>query len=152
MKTLEESFWSKVDVCGENDCWNWRAAKSPPYGVIRIRGKSILAHRLSYTLKHGPIPKGLQVLHNCPDGDNPACVNPAHLWLGTQSKNMKDMAKKGRASRDVRRRSLTDEQIIEIRVLCRLGTHLQKEIAEQFHVSQSAISNIKMVKRWRSLI
>lgn len=95
-RTLEERFWSKVDKSGS--CWVWTASKSPKgYGKIGIKNVPRLAHRVSYELANGPIPDGLMVCHNCPDGDNPACVNPAHLFLGTNTDNVQDMIKKGRA-------------------------------------------------------
>ena len=76
-----------------NGCWLWRGAKPGKYGHTTVRGKTIDAHRLSYTIMVGPIPNGLMVLHTC---DVPACVNPAHLFLGTGSDNMKDAVQKGR--------------------------------------------------------
>lgn len=63
---------------------------------MRVDGKLRLVHRLVYALTKGPIPDGMQVLHNCPGGDNPSCCCPEHLWLGTQQDNMRDMAAKGR--------------------------------------------------------
>lgn len=87
-------FWAKV-VKGEskNDCWKWIGSKNGVgYGKLALPGRSsvsgiIYAHRYSYELHFGPIPDGLQVLHRC---DNPECCNPDHLFVGTQSDNMKD--------------------------------------------------------------
>lgn len=83
-------FWKRVDKQKENDCWEWKGLKYPSgYG----RMGNVYAHRLSYTLNCGEIPKGLHVCHSC---DNPSCVNPKHLWVGTVADNMRDRDKKGR--------------------------------------------------------
>jgi hypothetical protein len=97
-KPLAERFWAKVDVAGPEDCWVWTAALgSTGYGHLggnrRRAQPDYKAHRLSWELHHGPIPEGLSVLHRC---DNPPCVNPAHLFLGTQRDNVIDAVQKGR--------------------------------------------------------
>lgn len=89
-KPFEERFWSYVDVKKYNQCWEWKRAKYPQgYGRF---GKNY-AHRLAYEFKKGNIPLGLCVFHSC---DNPSCVNPKHLWLGTTMDNIKDRDNKGR--------------------------------------------------------
>jgi hypothetical protein len=77
---LEERFWSKVRKT--ESCWLWTGAGGGHYGRLVRGGRLDLSHRVSWELHNGPIPDGLFVLHNCPGGDTPACVNPDHLWLG----------------------------------------------------------------------
>lgn len=87
-----DRFWSKVDKSG--DCWVWTAAvSSKGYGRFKLNGKLVSPHRLAWEWANGPIPDGLVVCHEC---DNPPCVNPAHLKLGTQSQNMLDCVSRGR--------------------------------------------------------
>ena len=85
-------FWKKVRKT--DCCWIWTGAvSSNGYGHIGIDGKMILAHRASYALKNGEIKKGLQVNHHC---DNKLCVNPEHLYAGTQKQNIADCISRGR--------------------------------------------------------
>jgi hypothetical protein len=96
-QAITERFWEKVDKRGPNDCWLWLASKNRKgYGSFTANGYAGRAHRFSYQLHYGPIPTGMFVCHNCPGGDNPACVNPAHLWLGTTQQNTADMVSKRR--------------------------------------------------------
>lgn len=89
MSDVEDRFWSNVDRTG--DCWIWIGSRLPSgYGRIGGRG---YAHRVSWALANGPIPAGMCILHRC---DNPPCVNPSHLWIGTVADNMHDRDRKGR--------------------------------------------------------
>lgn len=93
MNTVEK-FWLKVNRLNESDCWNWVGPiEEQGYGVFGWNGKKIKAHRLSWVLTKGEIPKGLFVCHTC---DNRKCVNPKHLWLGTVQDNNRDRDLKGR--------------------------------------------------------
>lgn len=96
--SLEHKFWKSVEKT--DGCWLWKAGKSPyGYGKISHGGKGLRAHRVSWELHRGPIPEGMLVLHDCPGGDNTSCVNPAHLWLGTDADNIADRERKGRTAR-----------------------------------------------------
>ena len=90
---LLKRFWQKIEK--STDCWEWTACKSHGYGQLHSNGKLIRAHRLSWIIHHEQIPSELLVLHKC---DNPGCVNPSHLFLGTQSDNLRDASKKGRTT------------------------------------------------------
>jgi hypothetical protein len=92
--TQAERFWAKVDQ--RADCWLWLGARNATgYGHAILNGKQTTAQRVAWELTHGPIPAGQFALHRC---DNPSCVRPSHLFLGTHQDNMADMVGKGRAA------------------------------------------------------
>jgi hypothetical protein len=92
-RPLAERFWEKVNVGTPDECWTWAACTNPlGYGWINVNNSGELAHRISWLINHGEIPEGLVICHKC---DNPPCVNPNHLFLGTQKDNMQDYARKG---------------------------------------------------------
>src|SRR5947207_2239107 len=87
-------FWDKVNVIGNNDCWEWRAGRNPQgYGLFWLEGRQQPASRVAWLASAGRIPETEWVLHRC---DNPPCCNPAHLFLGTAKMNTQDMIAKGR--------------------------------------------------------
>lgn len=153
MKSLRERFWSKVALGTGDMCWIWVArCQQGGYGQFRMHGRIVAAHRVAYELAVGPIPAGLCVCHRC---DNPSCVNPAHLFLGTQKENLADMVMKGREVRSRGERHgkaiLTEKQVHEIRARCtgRLGE--KTEIAREYGVNRHAISDIYHRKKWRHI-
>ncbi len=88
-----DKFWSRVAKGEPNECWEWLGGRAGGYGWARFEGKTWRSHRLAYRLEVGPIPEGMCICHHC---DNPSCVNPAHLWVGTIADNNRDMTRKGR--------------------------------------------------------
>ncbi len=148
--TMDERFWPKVAKRGPNDCWLWTAGTaSGGYGKIRASGsrQMLVAHRVSWELANGPIPDGLCVLHRC---DNPPCVNPGHLFLGTLADNSADMAAKGRARTSNQKgeangnAKLSKAQVHEIRA----DPRFQRVIAADYNVSRTAVSGIKSGANW----
>lgn len=139
-----DRFWRKVQK--SDGCWLWTASRHPQgHGYASMDGRVQYAHRVSWTLTNGPVPEGLSVCHRC---DNPPCVNPAHLFLGTHADNMGDMAQKGRAQAAALKRSkLRPEDVREIIRLRSDGLTLQA-IADRFSVTPSAIGLITRGQRW----
>jgi hypothetical protein len=131
----QNRFWHKVHRLDEDDCWNWLAAKQTDgYGSFWVSTrKSMLAHRISWTLLVGPIPDGMKVLHRC---DNRCCVNPNHLFLGTQADNMQDCSSKGRIQHGERagRVKLSDDDVARIREMSMFGAR-RKDVAQVFGIS-----------------
>lgn len=149
LKILAHRFWPKVQKTEK--CWIWTGPVNlKGYGDLRTRNRlkdgHLLAHRVSWELHNGPIPEGIEVCHKC---DNPPCVRPDHLFLGTHLDNLADAAKKGRMHPGEKHgmHKLTLQGVIEIRKRFRSG-ELQSCLAEEFGVAQCTISVIVNGKSW----
>lgn len=147
--SLECSFWDRVEFGHPSECWPWPYYKVlSGYGQLRFSGKSFQAHRIIWEELHGKIPDGMCILHTC---DNPPCVNPAHLFLGTKLDNTKDMISKGRKGNNKGEKNgpakLTNNDVINIRQLISKGI-LQKFIAIVYNVDRTTISAINVGKSW----
>jgi len=153
---LEERFWAHVDRSGGPDaCWPWQGARIRGYGHFKACDHTVRAHRFSWELAFGSISGDLHVLHNCPGGDDRACVNPKHLWLGTNADNVADRVAKGRNGAALGesngKAKLRRAQVIEIRRRLSLG-EAQLPIACDFGVRQTAVSKIACGTYWRWLV
>lgn len=141
--TDRERLLAKIEK-HESGCWLWtgslRGTKTHRYGCIRYRGKSEGAHRASYMEFNGEIPPGLNVLHRC---DVPRCVNPEHLFVGTDSENMQDMTSKGRhpyrLGETHPNSKLTDDQVRMIRE----SKQSHGQLAAAFGVTRATIKNVR---------
>lgn len=166
-------------MLGPSECWPWKGCVNHlGYGGLKVGGKMRRSHRLAWELTYGPIPHGegyhgMCVLHRC---DNPPCVNPSHLWLGSQQDNIADRDAKGhhwsitkpeascRGDRNGSRRHpermrrgeshprahLTDSGVREIRQALAAGEQ-QASIAARYGVGRAAITKINSGKRWRHI-
>ena len=155
-----ERFESKYIPEPNTGCWLWTAGlNGDGYGSFHVGGNNVGAHRFSFETYVGPIHDGLHVLHRC---DQPLCVNPKHLFLGSQAANMADMVEKDRQARGDRNGSrlhperrprgeqhvlakLTASQVLEIRAA--VGES-QRRIAARFGVSKSQVGDIRSGKKW----
>lgn len=142
-------FWIKVAVRGANECWLWQAyIDQEGYGRFSFDGKRRFAHRAAWILTFGPLPNEARVLHKC---DNPTCVNPAHLFIGTHQDNMNDRSAKGRTASGERngRAKLTWEIVNQIRAAHKPWKVGITKLAAQFGVSKWVVQDILRKRTWR---
>ena len=159
--TAQKAFWNHVAIGTPGECWIWQGHKlSTGYGSTRFQGKRYNTHRLSWILHYGPIPDDLWVLHKC---DNPSCVNPAHLFLGTPKDNTQDMVNKGRrgsggfykghpfAQGEAHHSATVNEAIVhDIRERFAQGQRVNA-IAKEIGVSYATVWFIAHRKSWRHI-
>lgn len=146
IRTYIDRFWGRVNVAGDNDCWEWtRGTTSDGYGVFHFGNSSIRAHRFSYQQSNGRITEHECVLHSC---DNTRCVNPKHLWIGTRAENNADKESKKRGIHPVQwagesntNAVLTTPEVVAARVMHRKGLP-QARIAKLLGVSTASVSMI----------
>lgn len=142
MKERIKKFWAKAKKTAS--CWLWRRANNGiGYGVVRWGHPMRLAHRIAWEIKNGPIPKGMCVLHRC---DNPSCVNPKHLYLGTHADNMRDIALRERNST----MKISNADVNRIRAAMREGANAG-ELARKFSVHNDTINGIARGVKRRSV-
>jgi hypothetical protein len=148
-----DRFWAKVDRSGafsdvDDSCWLWTAGCVNGYGHFWLNVRMEKAHRISYFLAYGPIPEGLLVRHTC---DNPPCVRPKHLLVGTHTDNIKDREDRGRGNQSKGsahgKAKLTEADIPVIRE--RYKTETLQAIADDYGVFCTVISKAVRRKTWR---
>lgn len=145
----KKRFWTKVNKQKLHECWIWIGIQNKnSYGYLCINRRKFLAHRFSWIINNGNIPDKLCVLHKC---DNPSCVNPNHLFLGTQAENIADMVKKNRQcvlkGENHSRCKLKIKDIEKIKSLTNKLT--KKEIAKIFNITRQYVGQIQQNKTWR---
>ena len=158
-KPLEERLWASIEKRGPDECWLWtRKSRQSGYGWIGTQnGKHKLAHRAVWEITNGPIPEGegyhgTVVMHLC---DNRLCCNPAHLRLGTQAENVKDMRDKGRnvdrppmLGNAHPRAKITPEIVRAIRD----RTKSAKELKALYGVGKATIDNVRQGRCWAHVV
>ena len=148
-KPIPERFWKNVKRGATDECWPWVGSKDTKgYGHITIKGRLRIATRVAYFIDTGEWPSK-HVLHRC---DNPACVNPSHLFLGTHSDNMKDMAAKGRVPRGENHQyaKLTESSVVEMRKRASNGGS-RASIASSFNLSLNHCGKVLRRLLWKHI-
>ena len=160
LQEAKERFWSHVRKEADG-CWYWTAGVNRfGYGKFKVHGKTVAAHRIAYLLERGSIPLGKLVCHEC---DHSGCVNPDHLWVGTEGDNMDDKVKKGRQAKGAAHAAvckpprlkgeqcahskLSTDQVVWLRKLRAEGRSLA-DLATQFGVCKQTVHDITTGKSW----
>jgi hypothetical protein len=145
LNDLQNKIKNNVKI-DNNGCWIWQRETHKGYGRIYFDGKRMRAHRASYMAFNGELQEDMSVCHSC---DNPTCVNPEHLWLGSHSENMRDGYRKGRVRLPWQK--FTAEDVLEIRRLWATGDFTQKQLAEKFNTSAGYIKVLVNRRAWQHL-
>lgn len=153
-KSTPERFWSKVIISGPDNCWEWTASKCGPnraYGLFYLRGRGKgrvvleVAHRTAWRLTKGPIPDATNVCHRC---DNPGCVNPRHLFLGTQKENIQDCISKGRFRRARGRQKPNARLTPDLVRMIRNSPKSTYQLAAELGMGKTAIWKARVRETW----
>lgn len=150
-KPLLNRILNSIEVEGDNSCWIWiKSRNNKGYGQIGVFGKTMSAHRLCYALVFGTFPKKLHVCHIC---DNPACINPFHLFLGTQSDNLKDAFRKGKMHPPInclRNEKYAGSKITlsEVKEIRKAKGKTQRQLAAQYRISRNHVGAIRRGICW----
>ena len=152
-RSLDERFREKYTLEPNTGCWLWTGyANQDGYGLIKVDGRVFRAHRVAWQLAGLKISDGLHVLHRC---DNPPCVNPAHLFLGTPLDNARDRDSKGRKN------SATGESVHTAKLTAAVVVAIRQELADgattravsrKYGIGWSTAKDIKAKKTWRSVV
>jgi hypothetical protein len=140
-----ERFWARVEIgTGEDGCWYWRGATTAArYGIVSVNRQLVRAHRLSYLIHNGSLSADRYCLHRC---DEPSCVNPRHLFVGTARDNARDMVAKGRGAH----RKLNPDVVRAMRFDHASGVSL-RELAMRHNVSPSTVFAVTARRTWRNV-
>jgi hypothetical protein len=154
MNKIKLRFLMKTKFNLKTDCWEWKASTHKSgYGHFWMNNKLHRAHRASYIIYKGNIPKNLLILHKC---DVKKCVNPEHLFLGTNKDNTNDMFKKGRQrflkGTEYNGHKLNAKKVRNIRTLYKNGEYTQRELAKIYNVSQRLILNVIKNRAWKHIL
>ncbi len=145
----EKRLWPYVDQSAPDKCWEWKRTKTRAgYGLLTIKYKNYYAHRLAWELaNNSEVPTGMFVCHRC---DNPACCNPAHLFIGTQKENIQDAKEKKRIPYGEAHHgtNLTDEDIRAIRNFAYGSELTRQQIADRFGIVRSTVNDIISGRTW----
>lgn len=147
----KDNFESKIELIPFHECWEWVASKTGMgYGNFWFNKKSVAAHRLSYELYVGDIPVNGVVCHSC---DNPGCVNPRHLFVGTQKDNIRDCLNKKRlyiaVGESNKSSKLKNKDIVEIRYKYLSNKYSMQELGDLYEVKRLTIFNIIHRISWK---
>ncbi len=159
-QSIKGCFQLHVSPPTATGCILWTGCRNElGYGFLDRRprgGKryTLKAHRVAWELRHGSVPAGLEVCHNCPGGDNPSCVNPEHLFLGTHADNMRDAASKGQMPRGEKNASakLTDAAVLAIRSRHAAGGVTGVQLANENHLNIQTIRDVIHGRTWKHLL
>lgn len=153
VRLAADRFLSKFTKGLEDECWEWRGPRQKSgHGYLGFghRPKHVGAHRIAYLLELGEIPSGLHVCHRC---DNPPCVNPAHLFLGTAADNHRDKAQKGRSKGPIGSKNwrckLTPSEVIQIRCEYAAGGTSFVKLGKDYGVGPTTIEALVTRRTWR---